>query len=75
MATEVNSMSYQGIIITLEWKTFFAFGDKKSMDDKIRPNDPEEPEKSPNKAQFSPWGGKEAELDKATPSANQLTDT
>jgi ferrous iron transport protein A len=45
------------------------------MDDKIRHNEPEELEKSPNQAQFSPWGGKEAELDNATPRGTELTAT
>jgi len=45
------------------------------MDDKIRPNAPEELEKSPNKAQFPYWGGTKAELDNATPTGNELAAT
>ena len=42
------------------------------MDDKIRPN---EPEKSANKAQFSPWGGKEAASERTNPMDTDLTAT
>ena len=45
------------------------------MDDKIRPNQPEKPEKSPNKAQFFRWGGKKTELDNVTPTGNDLAAT
>ena len=45
------------------------------MDDKIRPNEPEKPEKSPNKAQFSPWGGIEAASERTNPMGTDLTVT
>ncbi|MDB9385580.1 FeoA family protein [Microcystis aeruginosa] len=45
------------------------------MDDKIRPNAPEKPEKSPNKAQFSPWGGTEAASERTNPMGTDLTVT
>jgi ferrous iron transport protein A len=45
------------------------------MDDKMRPNEPDEPENSPNNAQFSYWGGTEAELDNTTPIGTNLTAT
>jgi ferrous iron transport protein A len=52
-----------------------TFGDKKSMDDKIRPNEPEKPEKWQKDDQFSYWGGTEAELDNVTPRGNDLAAT
>jgi ferrous iron transport protein A len=45
------------------------------MDDKIRPNEPEELEKSPNKAQFSPWGGTEAVAERTNSMGTELTAT
>ncbi|WOB67118.1 FeoA family protein [Microcystis aeruginosa] len=45
------------------------------MDDKIRPNEPEKPEKSPNKAQFFRWGGKKTESDNVTPTGNDFAAT
>jgi ferrous iron transport protein A len=40
------------------------------MEDKIKPNEGEEPENWQRDAQFSYWGGTEAELDNATPTSN-----
>lgn len=45
------------------------------MDDKIRPNAPEKPEKSPNKAQFSHWGGTEAASERTSYMGTDLTVT
>jgi len=45
------------------------------MDDKIRPNEAEKPEKSPNKAQFSPWGGTEAAAERTNTMGTELTAT
>jgi len=45
------------------------------MDDKIRPNEPEDPEKSPNKAQFSHWVGTEASSERTSTMGTDLTVT
>ncbi|MFM6478212.1 MAG: ferrous iron transport protein A [Microcystis panniformis] len=45
------------------------------MDDKIRPNEPEKPEKSPNKAQFFSWGRKEAAAERTNPLGTEITAT
>ncbi|TRU86336.1 MAG: ferrous iron transport protein A [Microcystis novacekii Mn_MB_F_20050700_S1] len=45
------------------------------MDDKIRPNEPEKLEKSPNKAQFYHWVSKEAAAERTSSMGTDLTAT